>query len=105
LDYDPNDPDAYLKSLQGWHEALEEEFKIASESGDVEKVREVVKKTIGDRMPDFARNLVDIADHAGSDSARLNAIKFAFEFYFGKDPVGAEDAFNKTLNELTKGKS
>lgn len=102
MDYNPDDPDEYLKSLQGWHKAVEEEFEIAKASGDPEKVREVAKKVIGDRIPDFARNLVDIADHGASDTSRLNAIKFAFEFYFGKDASATEPEFEKMLKELRK---
>lgn len=101
MGFNPDDPDEYLKSLQGWHEAIEQEFEIAKASGDPEKVREVAKKVIGDRIPDFARNLVDIADH-GSDSARLNAIKFAFEFFFGKDASASEPEFEKMLKDLRR---
>lgn len=104
MQFDPENPDKYLEDLQNWHRAIEEEYGIALEDGDPEKIREVIRKKLGQRLTDFVDNLIDIADKATSDMARLNAIKFAFEFYFGKNAAAGEGDFEKMLKELTKNK-
>lgn len=92
--------DEFITKVAGFHKAIEEEFEIAS-SDDSADVRKLVDKKIAMALPGFVDTLINIAQFGETDNAKLNAIKFAFNYYF-KDSGSVDDPFTKMLGDLMK---
>lgn len=96
-----DDLDKLRDSLSNYKKALEEEFD-AVEAGDVDKLHDVVKKKFAAQMLAFADEITALAKYADSEQTKLSAIKFAFEFYFGKE-ASKESGFNALMDKLLSG--
>jgi len=96
--------ESFIGNLQGYEKSLQEEYEIAKNAQDTESVRKVIEKKIAQALPGFVDDLILIARTGDTDSSRLKAIQFAFQWYF-KESAGEEDPFSKLLGELTKNDS
>lgn len=75
-------PSDFVNRLKSYEEAINEEF--AKDVTDVAAVKELTTKLFVEEIPGLAKQLRYIAQHAEKESDQLAAIKFAFEFIFGK---------------------
>lgn len=94
------DPENFLEKLQSFHKAIEEEFN-AIENQDLTTIREVLKKKFIASLPELADEVVRIAKGGDTDTGKMKAITFAFEYVFGKDGKD-KDSLGALLDQLTK---
>jgi hypothetical protein len=92
--------ESFVGKVSGWEEAIKQEHEVASSDGDIETIRKLIEKKIAVALPGFVDDLILIARTGDTDSSRLKAIQFAFNWYF-KESTSADDPFSKLLNELT----
>jgi hypothetical protein len=95
-----SDFESFLTKVEGYHKAIEQEYEVSLAEGDPTEVRKVIDKKIAAALPGFVDQLVLIATMGDTDNAKLNAIKFAFNWYFN-DSTSTEDPFTKMLTDLT----
>ena len=100
----PNDDfESFLNKVDGYEEALKQEYEVAStadEEDQLNTVRKLIEKKIAVALPGFVDDLILIARAGDTDSSRLKAISFAFNWYF-KESTSADDPFSRLLTELT----
>ena len=77
-----NEFEHFISKVDGYHKAIEEEFEILSATEGTEDVRKLIDKKIAAALPRFVDELITIAHAGDTDNAKLNAIKFAFNWYF-----------------------
>ena len=92
--------ESFIGKVGGYEDALKEEFEIASSADDVETIRHLVETKIARALPGFIDDLILIARAGDTDSSRLKAIQFAFNWYF-KESTSGDDPFSRLLTELT----
>jgi len=86
----------FIERLKSYEDAIGEEF--AKDVTDKEHIKELTTKLFVEEMPALAKQLNYIAKHAEKESDQLAAIKFAFEFIFGRS-APAKNA-GTTLDDL-----
>jgi hypothetical protein len=91
---------SFINNLGKYKEALEQEYEAATQADDVDAIRKQLEKKLAQALPGFVDDLIMIARMGDTDSSRLKAIQFAFNWYFSNDSVTA-DPFSKLLEELT----
>lgn len=90
----------FVKNLKDYEVAIAEEF--AEDVTDLDKVKNLTFKLFVEEMPALAKQLRYIATHAEKESDQIAAIKFAFEFIFGKPGAkgGAEGSLEALIKQL-----
>lgn len=91
---------SFINNLGKYEKSLQEEYEVATNSEDPLTVRKLIDQKIAAALPGFVDDLILIARTGDTDSSRLKAIQFAFNWYFSSDQ-GHSDPFTKLLNELT----
>jgi hypothetical protein len=91
---------SFINNLGEYEKSLQEEYEVAVESDSPENVHKLIEKKIAKALPGFVDDLILIAQMGDTDSSRLKAIQFAFNWYFNNS-TEAGDPFSKLLNELT----
>jgi hypothetical protein len=96
----PDDFGGFINNLQGYEKSLQEEYEIAQANQDLETIRTLIENKIAKALPGFVDDLILIARTGDTDSSRLKAIQFAFNWYF-KESTSADDPFSALLTQLT----
>jgi hypothetical protein len=96
-----DDYGSFINNLQGFEKSLQEEYEIATNNDSPDTIRKLIEQKIAQALPGFVDDLILIARAGDTDSSRLKAISFAFNWYF-KESTSADDPFSILLNELTK---
>lgn len=91
---------SFINNLGKYEKSLQEEYEVATNSEDPATVRKLIDQKIAAALPGFVDDLILIARTGDTDSSRLKAIQFAFNWYF-KESSNTTDPFSKLLNELT----
>jgi hypothetical protein len=92
---------SFISNLGKYEESLQQEYEIATNAEDTTQVRKLIEQKIAQALPGFVDDLILIAKIGDTDSARLKAIQFAFNWYFANN-TSAADPFSVLLGELTK---
>ena len=75
----PNDDfESFLNKVDGYEEALKQEYEVAStadEEDQLNTVRKLIEKKIAVALPGFVDDLILIARAGDTDSSRLKAIR------------------------------
>jgi hypothetical protein len=97
----PDEFESFIGKVGGYEDALRQEHEVIESDGDIDTIRALIEKKIAVALPGFVDDLILIARAGDTDSSRLKAISFAFNWYF-KESNSADDPFSKLLSELTK---
>jgi hypothetical protein len=93
--------ESFVGKVGGYEQAMKEEFEVATSEDNAETIRKIIERKMAMALPGFVDDLILIARTGDTDSSRLKAIQFAFNWYF-KESTSADDPFSKLLNDLTK---
>ena len=96
----PDDFESFIGKVGGYEDALRQEHEVIEADGDIDTIRKLIEKKIACALPGFVDDLILIARTGDTDSSRLKAISFAFNWYF-KESTSADDPFSRLLTELT----
>jgi len=92
--------ESFIDKIGGFEDALKQEWEVAQNSNDTDTIRSLIEKKIACALPGFVDDLILIARAGDTDSSRLKAISFAFNWYF-KESASAKDEFSMLLSDLT----
>ncbi|HEY1249183.1 MAG TPA: hypothetical protein VGE97_09360 [Nitrososphaera sp.] len=96
--------ESFINKVGGYEEAIRQEHEVIESDNTPDTVRKLIETKIARALPGFVDDLILIARTGDSDTARLKAISFAFNWYF-KESTSADDPFSKLLTELTEPKN
>lgn len=89
----------FVENLKDYKTAIEQEF--AEDHTDVEVVLDKTRSLFVESLPELAIKLMAIAEHADKEGDSLNAIKYIYDFVFGKSAKeGNADPMTKVISEL-----
>lgn len=92
-------PERFVENLNNYKKALEEEF--AQDHKDLEGVIEKTRSLFIEELGAYAAKMNEIALTADKENDSLNAIKYIFDFIFGKGiKDGAKTPIEKVIQEL-----
>lgn len=95
---------SFFDDLKDFNSETERSMDSIRTAGDKEAQRKVLEDTLLPYVPRFGKKIAEIALYSDSDSASLQALKFAADFLFN-DKLQNEDAFGKAMDELMNGRS
>jgi hypothetical protein len=102
------DDPALQEKLALYHKAIEEEFALvqrAVKEGSQTAIAEAARKVLLERTAEAARTITFLAEHAQSESIRLNASKYILDNAIGTDSkLGVNDPLYELVRELSPAK-